>query len=425
MVTLSDWQETPSFPVRGAGKDRRAGVRTPRVLHVVEALGGGVASAVEDYLRSTPDAEHHVLAVRRPGHDTGDGIAELAASVGSLPSGHLARVASVGAAVRRLRPDLVHAHSSFAGVYVRASPAVRRDACVYTPHCYAFERTDVSRRARRWFRLVEAALAWRTGCVVAVSGREAALASGLPRSRAVVHVPNVARADEVVARRRPPAPGAELQVVGVGRISPQKDPAFFAAAARAARGGSVRTTWRWVGGGDPDAEALLRASGVEVTGWVPRAEVLAWLAKADVYAHTASYEGAPVSVLEAAAYGLPVVARRIPALASMGMTGLVASPEDLAAAVEGVADERTWLGLVAQSQAMTIRHSPGEQRAALERVYRPASDVPAVATWAPRPSFAGAPRPRTRSGLGGPVAARQDVFSMLGVGADALDEATP
>ena len=42
------------------------------VLHVVEALGSGIATALEDYVRSTPDHHHTVLAYRRPSAQTGD-----------------------------------------------------------------------------------------------------------------------------------------------------------------------------------------------------------------------------------------------------------------------------------------------------------------------------------------------------------------
>ncbi|WP_223286226.1 hypothetical protein [Kocuria atrinae] len=36
------------------------------VLHVVEAFGGGVAAAVRDYARATPECDHHLLCHLRP-----------------------------------------------------------------------------------------------------------------------------------------------------------------------------------------------------------------------------------------------------------------------------------------------------------------------------------------------------------------------
>ena len=61
----------------------------------------------------------------------------------------------------------------------------------------------------------------------------------------------------------------------------------------------------WVGTGDSRREAMLRAVGVEVTGWLPQESVRAQLAGASVYVQTSRWEGLPLSVLQAMAVGLP------------------------------------------------------------------------------------------------------------------------
>ena len=92
----------------------------PVVLHVVEAFGGGVAAAVRDYVRATPECEHHLLCHLRPeavNLET-DWDADFS-SVRSLPGGHLTNVRVTRRAIKDLNPDVVHSHSSYAGVYAR------------------------------------------------------------------------------------------------------------------------------------------------------------------------------------------------------------------------------------------------------------------------------------------------------------------
>lgn len=92
----------------------------PVVLHVVEAFGGGVAAAVRDYVRATPECEHHLLCHLRPeavNLET-DWDADFA-SVRSLPGGHLTNLRVTRRTIKDLSPDVIHSHSSYAGVYAR------------------------------------------------------------------------------------------------------------------------------------------------------------------------------------------------------------------------------------------------------------------------------------------------------------------
>src|SRR5919201_499313 len=88
----------------------------PLILHVVESLGSGVTTALESYLRSTPDCVHVVLGWRRRDAQTDDELGQLAAAVLPLPAGRPAQLLAVRRWVEALRPDIVHAHSSYAGL---------------------------------------------------------------------------------------------------------------------------------------------------------------------------------------------------------------------------------------------------------------------------------------------------------------------
>lgn len=276
-----------------------------RVVHVTEAWGGGVASAITSYVRSTPEAEHHAVIAVREGDYVDDGELEQFTTVDAR-RGQIALLRGVHDAVTKIRPDAIHAHSSYGGLLARIVRP-RSARVVYTPHCYAFERADLPRAARAAVRAAERVLSARADVIAACSPREAVLARSLNRRVPVVHVPNVA--DSPLSE---PAPvdGPVERVVAIGRLSPQKDPAVFAAIAAARRNRLGRdVSFVWVGGGERDRRTL-EGAGVRITGWIPQSQVARELDGVSVYVHTARWEGFPMSVLEAARSGVPILARR-------------------------------------------------------------------------------------------------------------------
>jgi glycosyltransferase involved in cell wall biosynthesis len=295
-----------------------------RVLHVTEALGGGVQSAIANYIDHLPEIEHAVYSRARDGQSTYSWSrpVEHERYTGGL-AGFFVRLVRK---VRQERPDIVHLHSSFAGAARAVLPP--GTAVVYSPHCYAMERRDLGAVPRAGFAAVEWLLARRTRAVVAVSPREAELSRRLG-ARVPVTVALNPAPFAAPASRAPAADPAE--VVMVGRISPQKDPELFAAVAASSRD----APWRyvWIGDGDPDAREELVRSGVEVTGWTSPDKAARRVAGAQLYLHSAAWEGGPLSTIEAATLGTPVLARDIPSMRSLGYALAGEQPDQLAGAV--------------------------------------------------------------------------------------------
>ncbi|MDI9915073.1 glycosyltransferase [Rhodococcus sp. IEGM 1379] len=157
------------------------------------------------------------------------------------------------------------------------------------------------------------------------------------------------------------------EVVMVGRISAQKDPGFYASAARAARS-NVR--WTWVGDGDAVMRSDLEQAGVTVTGWLPNAQVRQHLARADLYLHSARWEGAPVTLLEAAAVGTPVLARGIAELEGLGFPLIEDCPDAAACAVDRFFADLDFREGVRKATSESVEiHSPLVQNRALEALY--------------------------------------------------------
>lgn len=338
-----------------------------RVLHVTEALGGGVQSAIANYVDCLSEIEHSMFSRARDGQAThvwAEGMVAHESYEGSL-AGFFARLV---AKVRAEHPDVVHLHSSFAGAARAVLPPGSR--VVYSPHCYAMERRDIAAPIRWSFGAVEFLLARRRQLTIAVSPREADISARLNRRNPARLVLNPSPFDPVP---RPAGTQPQREIVMVGRISPQKDPALFAAVARALGGGSLRFVW--IGDGDDPARAALEGADVEITGWMPPTELRERLSAAALYLHTAAWEGGPVSTIEAAALGVPVLARGIPSMRSLGYALAGETPDELAASVRRFFAEPTFSASVAETTAALVAGaSKPTMTAALRDAYTSAAE---------------------------------------------------
>ena len=309
-------------PLMHAGGERD---RKPRILHVTECYAGGVSRAIETIVRLVPGA-HHGLLWR------GDEKPEPTAgfeSIEWLPSSPLTASLKIRRSAQQFQASVVHAHSSWAGAYARLIPS--KTPIVYQPHCYKFDDPAVNRFARYAIRTAERAMTRRTDTTVSLSPHETALAAGLSNGMDVHSVPNVASVSPNAAT--PPtqyAPGNSIFMVG--RLSPQKDPDFFIDVVRRVRSLRPGTHFRWLGDGDSASRTRLEEVGVDVTGWLDATALREALSTPGIYFHSASYEGFPLSVLDAAAFEHPIVAREISAFAGLPIS-TYATPADLAEAL--------------------------------------------------------------------------------------------
>lgn len=334
-----------------------------QVVHVVEAMSSGVGSAVLDYVQNTPEIQHHLLMAFRPEAPFSAELLDPFTEVQHLASGHRRRVLQISRLARTLDSDtLIHAHSSYSGAYCAAA-RTSHVPIVYTPHCYSFERRDVSPSTRFAFRAAERLISggWT---VAACSDREKQLAHSLGALSAV-HVPNIPPPQATTDRRQSPTDS----VVGAGRLRPQKDPDWFVALIREMRRLKEEPEAVWLGGGDAQAIAKMEAEGISVTGWIGRDNALSILANAGVYVHTASWEGFPVTLLEAVAMGAPSVVRRIPALEQIEHPVQASTPAEAARGVLRVLRGDFSEAMRGYRGRLLERHSSSAQREALLQVY--------------------------------------------------------
>jgi glycosyltransferase involved in cell wall biosynthesis len=243
--------------------------------------------------------------------------------------------------LRRERPDIVHASSSKAGVLARMAAALTGVPIrIFTAHGWAFgARGGTTSRLYRWADRLMRPLTTVTICV-AERELEAGVAARTCDAAATVVIPNavdVRGAPTVAGERETP------RIVTVGRLKAPKDFQTLARALSLLPQGSFEAEIVGDGPDRPELERRLRGLGltesVRLAG--SRDDVPALLAAADVFVLSSRSEGAPVSVLEAMAAGLPVVATRVggvPELVEDGQTGFLVPPGDPAALTRVLAE---------------------------------------------------------------------------------------
>ncbi|UGS35002.1 glycosyltransferase family 4 protein [Capillimicrobium parvum] len=245
------------------------------------------------------------------------------------------------ALLRRERPAILHANSSKAGILARLAAAITGvPVRVFTVHGWAFKAyAGLPSLLYRWADRLMAPLTTVTICV-AEGERRAGLAAGTCRAARTVVIPNAVPAGAVA---RAALDGGPPRIVWVGRLADPKDPLTLVRALGRLPPASFAATLVGDGPARPAVEGELRTlpaarDAVELLG--DRTDVPELLARSDVFVLASRSEGAPLSVLEAMAAGLPVVASRvggIPEIVVDGETGLLVEPGDpgrLAAAIE-------------------------------------------------------------------------------------------
>lgn len=347
-----------------------------KVLHVAESWGAGVATAVLTYVRNAPEQEHHLLyGNRRETSALAAGWCSGFATVRSMPEGHLRRIGSARATAAELDVDVVHAHSSFGGAYIRLGlRSSKRRRIVYTPHAYAFERGDVPELQRKLLYSLEWLLALNTDTFAACSPREQRLSTWKHSGSRVVYLPNVVDTAGMASATTGVQTGTEgvLSVAGSGRAGEQKDPAFFIRCVQSLRAHGHGVAGTWIGGGDTVAEERLRSAGIEVTGWLDRFTATRLMAQQDLYLHTARWEGFPLAVLEASALGVATVVRERPHFHGLELPATITAPEDLVAQWERFSNPGARRELVALTRETLAGNSPAAQARALRELYDPA-----------------------------------------------------
>lgn len=273
-----------------------------KILYIVEAMGGGVFTYIvglanelvnkyDIYIAyavrmQTPenyknyfDKRIYLIEVKNFGREI-DPLKEFKA------------VTEVKSIAKKVNPDIIHLHSSKAGVIGRIAFNGKKTPVFYTPHGYSFLMQNYKPAKRIVFKLIETIMAKRNCTIISCS--EGEHQETLKLTKRATYVNNAINTDELQRM----LDGIEVTdhpftVFTLGRICYQKNPALFNKIAEALP--DVR--FIWIGEGELRDE--LTSSNIEITGWIKREEALKYSINADAFMLTSLWEGLPMSLLEA------------------------------------------------------------------------------------------------------------------------------
>lgn len=317
-----------------------------KIFHLCETLKGGIATHLNNLVRlqlkEYRDAEitvlcpaHHAEYVDAPG-------------VTIIPFTHRGR-SPLGIAalwwewaglIRRHQPDLLHLHSSFAGLIGRTVPHSART--VYCAHGWSFT-TNTSASKKRIYRMVEKLLSVRSDAIVVISRSEldAAIEAGIDARRCTIVYNGVEERPQTPAI---PSPDSTVSALFVGRLDEQKGYDVLIDAFRVLGDKDIRLDI--VGEAVQSRSVLPDLPGnVTAHGWMSHAELDAIISASDVVVVPSRWEGFGLVAIEAMREGKPVIAHDVgglPEIVANHETGLLFSPLDVPtlAAVLGSVDKQ-------------------------------------------------------------------------------------
>lgn len=334
--------------------------RSRRALWISTSLSnrGGICTYVRN-ARETPlwrDWNVRHIATHKDG------------GVGSMVRAYLIGVALFVKELLLRRPDIVHIHTASNGSFVRKSVLTWWSSWAGIPvvlHIHGAEFDAFFVSAPRIFQAFIRATLRRADIVVALGYAWERELRAIAPSANIIVVPNAVRLEAAVPQEVVP----QVNVIFLGKVCDRKGTfALLDAWAKLMNDIGCPSPARLTIAGDGDVSRareriadLSIGDTCEVLGWVPSSTVDSLLASGHVLVLPSMAEGQPMSILEAMARGLAVVASNVGGIPEMlsGGAGLLVDPGDLGdlayklSCVIGSPEQRAALGANAHMKVKT------------------------------------------------------------------------
>lgn len=247
------------------------------------------------------------------------------------------------------RYDIVHAHSSKAGVLFRTAAWLKGGvATLYTPHCFYFQsKTGLSRKFFSWIEQLMSSMTTRL--VISQNERLSTIDNHIAPAQKMININNAInpqdyhlKANPEEIKRKFKIPLTNVVIGAIGRLTEQKDWVTYIRAAHEVIKKHQNLTFLMVGDGELQNELKQLINELELenhvltTGYIDDiSEVYSMM---DIFISTSLWEGLPYVILEAMWFKKPIIA------SNLGYEGVLyhtensllvkhGSPHEIAAAI--------------------------------------------------------------------------------------------
>lgn len=305
-----------------------------KIVIISEALGGGVRRHIIDLLENLDKNKfeiYFIFSLDRADEiikekiydirDLGINLIEVESLKRNIGINDIIAYKNIYTLLKKIKPDIVHCHSSKAGVLGRlAAKVLRIKQVYYTPHAYYFQNPELSNVKKRAYALIESILSkYFTTMTINVSNgeKEIALKYKLDKKEKFCVIYNgiekstKTKEKSIDILREFNIKKDDIVIGVIARLSSQKDPHTFIDIAKKVCRVNDKIKFVYVGDGDLYNEISSRIyeeniDNTILTGF--RSNIEDFLNTFDIFLTTALYEGMPYSLIEALRAGLPIVA---------------------------------------------------------------------------------------------------------------------
>lgn len=302
--------------------------RKIRVLHVAEAAGG-VERYLETLFKYSRDHVENILVCSQ-NYDykkfktLADRVIVLKMAHDIEPSWDIRVERTLRRIIKQVRPDIVYAHSSKAGAFVRIADLGLKNKIIYNPHGWAFNMQQ-SKAKKKLYVTVEKIAARFCDKIVCISDaeKESALREKICKPNKLEVIYNGIDLEKI--KKSVPMRKSQLGipsnafVVGmVGRLSKQKAPDIFVKAAKLIKEKIPNVFFLMVGDGDlrDQIEKMINQYGLSssflITGWVDNPT--SYMKIMNVGMLLSRWEGFGLVLPEYMACGVPIIATDVDAI---------------------------------------------------------------------------------------------------------------
>lgn len=221
---------------------------------------------------------------------------------------------------QEIKPDIVHCHSSKAGIVGRlAAKKCKVEKIIYTPHAYSFQSPEIKGLKKDIYILAERVLSrYATTMTINVSKGEMKQALDYkldkPEKFTLIYngIPNIPLPSKQELRDRLGLKQNTYYVGVTARCAKQKDPMTFLRIAEQVVAELPDTEFIYIGDGPMEHEmkdwikSRKLEERIHMLGF--RTDASEIVGALDIYLSTALYEGLPYSMIEAMRAGVPIIA---------------------------------------------------------------------------------------------------------------------